>query len=242
MTTQDRRYAQGARNLTAQLKANPMKRGPALPQPRSLNALVQSAPSPTMKPSLATLMTPAPSLGVQREDAIDGAFAARNANHVMPKVGVSQGNGFMGAPGKVKLHDGSRTLQDLFPSAIDAPRQELFEAAKQRKADQRETALGMRQQRAQYRNAKGDYRSSPMFDSEGGLDMLATVNAQQMGRNPQLTMAALMGQGALRQADERLAQSADVRSEPIGARQSNARQPRNADREHALARYAQRRE
>ncbi|WP_144060161.1 hypothetical protein [Rhodopirellula sallentina] len=142
--------------------------------------------------------------------AIDAAYAARHANHVMPTIGA-------GLDGVTPMHAQGMTLDRMF-SPGDTHRREKFEAAKARKADQKAKALSMRQQRAQYRNAVGYNNGAgtyaPMFNEAGKLDLMATAAARNIDRNPALSMAAI----EKRQTLDRLAEQAAYDREMDGKR------------------------
>lgn len=171
--------------------------------------------------------TPGPSMGNQ--GAIDAAYAARNANHVMPKFGTTGTQTTAGS--SIRDHEGSRTLDDLFPSTGDAGRRETFEAAKLGREAQKDQARKMRTQRAQWRNAIGYNspamgggwagRRSPIFDEAGNLDQLASLAANQSRVNPALSLATLETQQRLGQGDRRLDQlatKAEFENEMAGKR------------------------
>ena len=148
--------------------------------------------------------TPGPAMGNQ--GAISAAYAARNANHVMPSV-----------PQSDRVAQGMSTDR-LFPSPGDAENKAKFEGIKLGRAAQKDKARDMRMQRAQWRGAigynspamGGGYagRRSPIFDSEGNIDQMATIAASQMASNPQLSAKATQANRELGQGDRRLSQLA----------------------------------
>ncbi len=148
--------------------------------------------------------TPGPAMGNQ--GAISAAYAARNANHVMPSV--PQGD---------RVAQGMSTDR-LFPSPGDAEYKAKFEGIKLGRAAQKDKARDMRMQRAQWRGAigynspamGGGYagRRSPIFDSEGNIDQMATTAASQMASNPKLSALATQANRELGQGDRRLSQLA----------------------------------
>lgn len=154
--------------------------------------------------------TPGPSMGNQA--AIDAAYAARPVGP-MPRFGQVEVGGFVprGEQPQMRSVDGSRTLDEIFPSGQDAENRAKFEAHRDRNDEQRAMARNMRMQRAQFQNATGWQNKpgqigSPMFDEQGQADLLATMAAQQMMQNPRASLAAMDSQRERLQGDRRLDQ------------------------------------
>ncbi|TWT95768.1 hypothetical protein [Neorhodopirellula pilleata] len=108
--------------------------------------------------------------------AIDAAYAARNANHVMPSV-----------PQDARVTQGM-SLDRLFPSPGDAGSRSKFEEYRDRRGARRTEARGMRQQQlAEQRQARIDAQNQvPVINP-----FMNPIAMQAMRRDPTLAMGAI---------------------------------------------------